>query len=181
MKNKPGKKPGKKKDFSVLIPAILVIVMLAFIAGGLIYNAVTGGPEPLAESYLEWMMDRDGIQVMNGYHPSILTYAAKTTGEKTSAIAQRAQSRIETWYDSKIFSVCGAVSSYETELLSVEDAGEDAIRDLEVMTGLEVSDAVICKGRITALGDKGQATSDQTVYLMKIDDAWYLYGLGLLV
>ena len=173
--------PKKKKDFSVLIPVIIVVLLLAFVVGGLIYNAVTGGPEPVAESYLEWMMDRDGTQVMNGYHPSILTYAAKTTGEKTSAIAQRAQSRIETWYDSKIFSVCGVVSSYETELLSVEDAGEDAIRDLEVMTGLEVSDAVICKGRITAYGDKGQATSDQTVYLMKIDDAWYLYGLGLLV
>jgi hypothetical protein len=173
--------PKKKKDFSVLIPVIIVALLLAFIVGGLIYNAVTGGPEPVAEAYLEWMMERDGAQMVNGYHPSILTYASKTTGEKTSAIAQRVQSRIDTWYDGKILSGCGVVSSYETELLSVEDAGEDAIRDLEVMTGLEVSDAVICKGRITARGDKGETTSDQTVYLMKIDDAWYLYGLGLLV
>ena len=173
--------PKKKKDFSVLIPVIIVALLLAFIVGGLIYNAVTGGPEPVAEEYFEWMMDRDGNQVINGYHPSVLNYAAKVSGEKTSAISQRVQSRIDTWYDSKIFAVCGTVSSYETELLSVEDAEESAISDLKSMTGLDVSKAVICKGRITALGDKGQATSDQTVYLMKIDDAWYLYGLGLLV
>lgn len=181
MKNKPVKKPGKKKDFSVLIPAILVIVMLAFIAGGLIYNAVTGGPEPLAESYLEWMMEGDGGQILNSYRPEIITYVTQNMNDKAVSLSNRLQKRIETWYEGKILSVCGTVLSYETEILSVETVDDNTISELESMTKLSVSKAVICKGKITAHGVKGDATSEQTVYLMKIDDAWYLYGLGLLV
>ena len=176
MKNKS----AKKKEFSVLIPVILVALMLAFVAGGLIYNAVTGGPEPAAEAYLEAMMEQNGDSIVNSYHPGILNYISTQTGDKLMAVSARVQKRIDTWYNSKIVSVCGQVTSYETEVLSVEDATEEELSELETMTGLSVSEAVLCQGKITAHWDKGDAVSEQKIYLMKIDDAWYLYGMGLL-
>lgn len=175
------KKPGKKKDFSVLIPVAIVVLLLAFVAGGLIYNAVTGGPESYAEEYFTWMMEQDGASIVNAYRPETLTYVSKNTGESTAAIAQRVQSRIDAWYDKKIVSVCGRVLSYEIDILETEDAEDSVLQELEGIVGRSVSRAVVCKAEITVDGEKADTTSQQSVYLMKIDDAWYLYGQGLLV
>ncbi len=177
MKNKP----KKKKDLSVLLPVIVVVLILAFIVGGLIYNALTSGPEPLAEDYFVWMMEQGGASIFNSYHPKTLAYAAENAGCSESAIFQRVQSRIETWYDSKILSVCGKVLSYEVEITEIEDAEDSVLEELAGIVGRSVSKAVTCTGLITVEGEQGDTTSQQNVYLMKIDDVWYFYGLGLLV
>ncbi len=177
MKNKP----GKKKDFSVLIPVVIVVLLLAFIVGGLVYNALTGGPEPLAEEYFTRMMERDSAGILSSYSREVLTYVSRNTGTGLPAITKRVGDRIESWYEQKILSVCGEVLSYEIDVLETIDAEDAVLQELEGIVGRSVSRAVTCKVEITVDGRDGDTTSTQSVYLMKIDDAWYLYGQGLLV
>ena len=177
MKNKP----GKKKDFSVLIPVVIVVLLLAFIVGGLVYNALTGGPEPLAEEYFTWMMERDSAGILSSYSREVLTYVSRNTGTGLPAITKRVGDRIESWYEQKILSVCGEVLSYEIDVLETIDAEDAVLQELEGIVGRSVSRAVTCKVEITVDGRDGDTKSTQSVYLMEIDDAWYLYGQGLLV
>ena len=172
---------GKKKDLSVLLPVMIVVLILAFIVGGLIYNSVTGGPEPMAEEYFARMMERDGKGILELYRPETLTYVSKNTGVGLPAITKRVNSRIEGWYEQKILSVCGEVLSYEIDVLETVDAEDDILQELEGIVGRSVSRAVTCKVEITVDGKDGDTKSTQSVYLMEIDDAWYLYGQGLLV
>lgn len=174
MKNK------KKTDFRVLLPVCIVLLLLAILAGGLIFSLVTGGPAPVGEAYLEAMTAKDAEGVLEMYHGGMLSYLQKNAGETMTKIAARFEDRLNAWYE-KSFASCGENVTFTYELSEKESVDEATMADLVEILGDGVSDAVVFKGTITATGSAGSNTVTHWVQLVKVDGNWYLYNLQMLV